>query len=57
LFALALQADGEELLTLGLADHLLDVVAGEQLASKRSRWPAAQIREHLKDNLTLANGL
>jgi len=34
LFALALQADGEELLTLWLADHLLDVVAGEQLGLK-----------------------
>ena len=57
LFAQALQADGEELLTLWLADHLLDVVAGEQLGLKAITLAGAQIRDHLKENLTLANGL
>jgi len=57
LFAQALQADGDELLTLWLADHLLDVVDGEQLGLKAITLAGAQIRDHLKDNLTLANGL
>lgn len=57
LFAKELRADGEELLTLWLADHLLEVVAGEQLGLKAITVAGAQIRDHLKETLTLANGL
>lgn len=49
LFAQTLKADGEELMTLWLADHLLDVVAGEQLGLKAIKLAGAQIRYHLKE--------
>jgi len=57
LFAQALQADGEELLTLWLADLLLEIVAGEQLGLKAINFAGEQIRNRLKDNLLLTNGL
>ncbi|QKJ32870.1 helix-turn-helix transcriptional regulator [Mucilaginibacter mali] len=57
LFADALHADPEELLTLWLADHLLDVVAGEQLGLKAITLAGAHITDLLKDKLTLVNGL
>lgn len=57
LFAKSLNADVEELMTLWLADHLLEVVAGEQLGLKAIKLASAQIRNHLKENLSLANGL
>jgi transcriptional regulator with XRE-family HTH domain len=57
LFAQALHANGEELLTLWLADHLLDVVAGEQLGLKAITLAGSHISDHLKDYLTRANVL
>lgn len=57
LFAKALEADSEELLTLWLVDHLLDVVAGERLGFKAITLVSEQIKNPIDNNLKFANGL
>ena len=52
LFALALNANGDELLTLWLADHLLDVVDGEYLGLKAITLASERMVDHFTNNLT-----
>ncbi|MEZ2443347.1 helix-turn-helix domain-containing protein [Chitinophaga sp. RCC_12] len=57
LFAKALEADSEELLTLCLVDHSFDVVAGERLDFKEIPLVSKHIKNHIDNNLKFANGL
>ncbi len=57
LFAKVLGADPKELLTLWLADHLLNVVDGEELGLRAIILASEYVSDHLKEQINFANGL